>query len=208
MTDSGHSPLRSWNDTPTLEAITEFVESDQVPPEHRVAVFDNDGTLWCEKPMPIQLDFILRRMVAMAQADASLRERQPFKAAYERDFTWLGDMVTKHYQGDDGDLRQMVGALGEAFGGMNVDALRRRRGGVLRSGRTSELKRSYLGCAFQPMIELLRYLEANGFSTYIASGGDRDFMRPVAGPIYGIPAERVIGLISRSPTRRTTTAAP
>ena len=193
MTGSDHSPLRSWNDTPTLEAITEFVESDQVPPEHRVAVFDNDGTLWCEKPMPIQLDFILRRMVAMAQANASLRERQPFKAAYERDFKWLGDMVTKHYQGDDGDLRQMVGALGEAFGGMNVDAYGDDVVAFFDQAEHPTLKRSYRGCAFQPMIELLRYLEANGFSTYIASGGDRDFMRPVAGPIYGIPAERVIG---------------
>src|ERR1700750_1636230 len=122
MAASG-DPLPSWNDTATRQAITTFVESitkvespTYVAPEHRVAVFDNDGTLWCEKPMPIQLDFILRRMVAMAQADAALRERQPFKAAYERDFKWLGDMVTKHYQGDDGDLRQMVGALGEAFG--------------------------------------------------------------------------------------------
>jgi len=193
MTDSDHIPLRSWNDTPTLEAITEFVESDQVPPEHRVAVFDNDGTLWCEKPMPIQLDFILRRMVAMAQADAALRERQPFKAAYERDFKWLGDMVTKHYQGDDGDLRQMVGALGEVFGGMNVDAYGDDVVAFFDQAEHPTLNRSYRGCAFQPMIELLRYLEANGFSTYIASGGDRDFMRPVAGPIYGIPAERVIG---------------
>ena len=77
--------LESWNDTPTREVIVAFLESAarDVPPEERVAVFDNDGTLWCEKPMPIQLDFTLRRMREQAAEDSSLRERQPWKACYE-----------------------------------------------------------------------------------------------------------------------------
>ena len=80
-------PLASWNDTPTHEAIVSFAESavERLPHEERVAVFDNDGTLWCEKPIPIQLDFILRRFAELAEQDESLRGRQPWKAAYEKD---------------------------------------------------------------------------------------------------------------------------
>jgi hypothetical protein len=139
--------LALWNDTPTRRAIVDFVQAVStegspgfVAPAERVAVFDNDGTLWSEKPVPIQLDFTLFRMAELAGQDPSLAERQPYRAAVERDFRWL-----------------------------------------------------YLACGFAPMVELLRYLEANGFSTYIASGGDRDFMRPFAHRIYGIPPERVIG---------------
>ena len=73
-------------------------------PEERVAVFDNDGTLWCEKPLPIQLDFILRRLHEMAEAQPELRERQPWKSAYDRDYTWLGAVLDAHYAGDDTDL--------------------------------------------------------------------------------------------------------
>jgi hypothetical protein len=117
-------PLASWHDTPTREAIVSFAESavERLPHEERVAVFDNDGTLWCKKPIPIQLDFILRRFAELAEQDESLRALQPWKAAYE-----------------------------------------------------------------------LRYLEGAGFTTLIASGGDRDFMRPIASELYGIPPERVIG---------------
>ena len=81
-----------------------------VPVEERVAVFDNDGTLWCEKPMPIQLDFILRRLVAMAEADPELRERQPWQAAYERDYGWFGKLMAEHYAGDDTNVRTLAAA--------------------------------------------------------------------------------------------------
>src|ERR1700749_3666592 len=90
------STLASWNDGAARQAIVDFVDRvsdassrDYVPPAERVAVFDNDGTLWCEKPMPIQLGFILRRFVEMAESDPSLRDRQPWKAAWERDYAWL-----------------------------------------------------------------------------------------------------------------------
>ena len=90
MTSTEH--LGSWNDTATTQSIVEFVEarpSDAVPPEERVAVFDNDGTLWCEKPMPIELMFILQRLAAMAEEDPSLRDQQPWKAATRHDYEWL-----------------------------------------------------------------------------------------------------------------------
>ena len=103
----GRLMLDSWNDGPTKSAIVDFVGRvtaegpDFVAPEARVAVFDNDGTLWCEKPMYIQLDFLLRRFKEQAEADPALREKQPYQAAYTGDLKWLGDAVTKHYQGDD-----------------------------------------------------------------------------------------------------------
>src|SRR5687767_5965089 len=96
--------LRGWHDGPAKRAVVEFVArvrgadgSEPVPVEERIAVFDNDGTLWCEKPMPIQLDFILRRLVEMAEADPDLRTRQPWRAAYERDYGWLSAVVAEHY---------------------------------------------------------------------------------------------------------------
>ena len=92
--------LASWNDTPTKQAIVDFVAQvsngsipNYVPPEARIAAFDNDGTLWCEKPMPIQADFILRRLAAMADQDPALRERQPWRAAYEKDYAWLNGVT-------------------------------------------------------------------------------------------------------------------
>ncbi|MBV9334994.1 MAG: haloacid dehalogenase-like hydrolase [Solirubrobacterales bacterium] len=191
--------LASWNDTPTRQAIVEFVERatrenspDHVPPGERIAVFDNDGTLWCEKPMPIELGFILKRFAEMADADESLRDRQPWKAARERDFAWLGAAITKHYHGDDGDVKLLMGAILCAFGGMTVDNYAAAADDFLR-GRHPTMDRTFRACGYLPMIELLRYLEGNHFSTFIASGGDRDFMRPVTEEMYGIPSERVIG---------------
>jgi phosphoserine phosphatase len=192
--------LASWRDTPTRAAIVDHVARVTadggpgfVPQPERIAVFDNDGTLWSEKPIPIQLDFTLFRMAELAEADASLKSRQPYRAAVERDYRWLGDAMVKHYHGDDSDLTLLMEASQTAFGGMTVDAFSDEVTGWLASASHPQLGRPYLSCAYVPMIELLRYLEANGFSTYIASGGDRDFMRPFAEQLYGIPPERVIG---------------
>ena len=187
--------LASWNDTRTREAIVEFAESaaKDVPPEERVAVFDNDGTLWCEKPMPIELGFILRRLAEMAEQDGSLRERQPWQAAYDKDYAWLGEVITKHYAGDDTDVKVLMGGILQAFAGWTVDDYQTRAHTFLHEGKHPTLERAFRDCGYLPMIELLRYLEANGFMCYIASGGDRDFMRPVTDAIYGIPPERVIG---------------
>jgi phosphoserine phosphatase len=191
--------LASWNDTPAAEAIVSFVErvtregdDAYLPPDERVAVFDNDGTLWCEKPMPIELGFILKRLAEMAEADTALRERQPWKAARERDHAWLAGAITKHYHGDESDVKVLMGGILQAFGGMTVEDYTAAAEAFLH-GEHPTLDRRFHQCGYVPMIDLIRYLEANGFSAYIASGGDRDFMRPVTHEIYGIPSERVIG---------------
>src|SRR5215203_7355967 len=187
--------LSTWRDTPVREAIVAFVERvrDQVPVEERVAVFDNDGTLWCEKPMPIQLDFILRRLAAMADQDPELRTRQPWQAAYTRDYGWLGQLITSHYQGDDSELPVLAAGILQAFAGITVDDFEAQADAFLRSTQHPTLGRGYLTCAYRPMVQLLGYLEANGFANYIASGGGRDFMRPISQQVYGIPRQRVIG---------------
>jgi haloacid dehalogenase-like hydrolase len=186
--------LPSWRDTPTRRAIIDFVESiGDVSVEERVAVFDNDGTLWCEKPMPIELGFILERLAEMAEQDASLRGRQPWKAAHEKDHSWLGDVITKHYQGDDSDVKVLIGGILHSFAGWTVDDYEAGAHAFLHQAKHPTLGRAFYRCAYQPMVELLGYLEANGFTNYIASGGDRDFMRPVTTKLYGIPPERVVG---------------
>jgi phosphoglycolate phosphatase-like HAD superfamily hydrolase len=192
--------LDSWNDTATRQAIVAFVESvvsegaeTFVAPADRVAVFDNDGTLWSEKPIPIQLDFTLSRLAEQAAADSSLADKQPYKAAVERDYHWLGEAMIKHYHGDETDLGLLMTAVERAFVGMSIEQYSAEILGWFDTASHPTLKRPYLQCGFLPMVELLRYLEANGFATYVASGGDRDFMRPFAETIYGIPPERVIG---------------
>lgn len=192
--------LPSWRAGQSRRAIVRFVEMitsrddpDYVPPSERVAVFDNDGTLWCEKPMYIQLDFALRRLQRAAADDATLRERQPWKAAYEEDYQWLGEAVTHYYRGDDARIRQLLGGIMKAFEGMSVEEFDAASDEFLRSATHPTLDRPYLECVYQPMVELVHYLGANGFAIYIASGGGRDFMRPVTQEIYGVPRERVIG---------------
>lgn len=192
--------MDTWNDTGTTAAIVDFVGRvtdrdgpDYVAPEARIAVFDNDGTLWCEKPMPIQLDFTIRRMGEMAGQETELRSQQPWKAAYEKDLSWLGAAMVKHYRGDDDDLKLLMGAVTRAFGEISVEDYDNRVAEFFRTADHPTLSRPYRHCGFAPMVDLLRYLESNGFTTYIASGGDRDFMRPVAAGLYGVPPERVIG---------------
>jgi phosphoglycolate phosphatase-like HAD superfamily hydrolase len=193
MTDG--AALRSWRDTATRRAIEEFAASParKIPPAERIAVFDNDGTLWTEKPMPVQLDFILRDFAAAAEADPGKRARQPYKAAYERDHDRLGRAMVKHYRGDDSELRLLIGALSESSAGVDVETYAEQVLAFFADAEHPTLRRPYSACGFVPMIELLRYLDAYGFLTFIVSGGDRDFMRPAAERIYGIPRERVAG---------------
>jgi hypothetical protein len=193
-------PLSSWREGTAKAAILDFVgrvtregSAEYASPAERVAVFDNDGTLWCEKPMPIELGFILRRLAEMSEQDASLRERQPWKAAHDKDYAWLGGAITKHYQGDDSDVKVLISGVLQAFAGWPVERYGAAADAFLRAGRHPTLGRPFVECGYLPMIELLAYLEANGFMNYIASGGDRDFMRPITQEMYGIPPERVIG---------------
>lgn len=193
-------PLPSWRPGAAREAVVAFVERVRgaggeapVPVEQRVAVFDNDGTLWCEKPMPVQLDFMLRRLVEMVQSEPALGDQQPWKAARERDAAWLGDAVTEHYAGDDRKVEVLLAGVLTAFDGMSVEDFEQRSETFLRGAGHPTLGRSYLECTYRPMVELLAHLAANGFTSYIASGGGRDFVRPVSEELYGVPRERVIG---------------
>ena len=191
--------LASWNDGPTKSAIVDFVDRvttegpDYVAPEVRIAVFDNDGTLWCEKPMYVQLDFLLRRFKEQAEADPALQEKQPYRAAHTGDLKWLSDAVAQHSQGDDADFKVLLQAVLSAHHAITVEEHAGRVNAFFAEATHPTLARPYTATGYAPMVELLRYLDANGFTNYIVSGGGRDFMRPITGPMYGIPPERVVG---------------
>jgi hypothetical protein len=129
----------------------------------------------------------------MAEKDPSLRKQQPWQAAYEKDNAWFSDTVTKHYHGDDSQVKVLLGGVLKAFSDMTVEAFGKIAADFMHQEQNPSLGISYMEVAFKPMVELLRYLESNDFTTYIVSGGGRDFMRPVTQTLYGIPPERVVG---------------
>ncbi|TQM62868.1 HAD family hydrolase [Humibacillus xanthopallidus] len=191
--------LASWNDGPTKSAIVAFVDkvvAADVPVEERVAVFDADGTLWCEQPVPAEAGFILAKLAEMAEASPERRTRQPWKAAYEHDNAWLGKVITDHYAGDDAGAKLLLSGIGTAFADMDVENFQTQSGTFLRDTMHPTLHQPLVGLTYAPMLELLRHLEANGFSTWIVSGSGSDFMRPVAQEAFGIPTERVIASLS------------
>jgi phosphoserine phosphatase len=187
--------LGSWNDTATTKAIVDFAETAarDLPPEERVAVFDNDGTLWCEKPMPVELGFILQRLAAMAETDEALREKQPWKAAREQDYAWLGGTIEKHYAGDDSDVKVLMEGILRAYGGQTVEEFAAAASAFLDDAPHPTLGGRLRDGWYVPMVELLRFLEGHGFTCFIASGGSRDFMRVITQELYAIPPERVVG---------------
>lgn len=193
---NAEEPLPSWNNGAAKRVIVEFVErtvASAVPIEERIATFDADGTLWSEKPIPVQVDFILRRLAEMAKEDPRLRDRQPWKAAYGHDSDWLATAITEHYAGDDTKAKMLLAGVGAAFEGIAVEDLEARSGSFLRSAQHPTLGRGYLETAYVPMVELLAYLEVNGFSNHIVSGSGGDFMRAISQEVFGIPLERVVG---------------
>ncbi len=192
--------LPSWNDTSTRRAIVDFVDAvttaggpDFIDQRERIAVFDNDGTLWPEKPMVFQLAYTIERLGKLAEADPALRDQQPYKSAYENDFAWLDQAIVKHYQGDDSDLGLLMHTVPKAFEGLTIEAFQADAREFFETASHPTLNRPFASLGYLPMVELFRYLEAHDFTIYIASGGDRDFMRAIAEEIYGIPPERVIG---------------
>ena len=191
--------MNSWNDGPTKSAIVDFVGrvttegADYVVPEARIAVFDNDGTLWCEKPAYVQLDFLVRRLAEQAAGDPSLRDKQPYAAAAAGDLAWFAEAVTRHYDGDDSMLTVLAGGILSAYEGLTVEKHAEQVQAFFADARHPSLDRAYIACGYTPMVDLLRYLEAHDFTNYIVSGGGRDFMRPVTVQMYGVPPERVIG---------------
>lgn len=188
--------LIQWRDTATRSTVIDFVarvEAQGIPASERVAVFDNDGTLWTEKPMQIQMQFVFALWAKMAAADPALASQQPYKAVVDKDFGWLSAAVDKHYAGDDTDMKTLMAGTVRASAGQEVEAYTAQAKAFLGAGTHPSLGLPYARCVFAPMVELLRYLEAHGFTTYIASGGDRDFMRGAGEDLYEIPRERIIG---------------
>ena len=129
----------------------------------------------------------------MAETQPDLRLRQPWKAARERDYGWLSAIMTEHYAGNETNVRTLAAGILAAYEGISVEDFEAQADAFLRSAQHPTLGRRYLECAYGPMLELLAYLDANGFANYIASGGGRDFMRPISQEMYRIPRERVIG---------------
>jgi hypothetical protein len=183
-------PLPSWNDGTVKRAIVEFVANverqggpDYLPPAERVAVFDNDGCLWAEQPMYVQLAFALDRVKALAPQHPEWKHKQPFKAALE------GNMNALAAAGERG----LVELIMATHGGMTTEKFERIVKEWLASARHPKFNRPYTELVYQPMLELLAYLRANGFKTFIVSGGGIEFMRPWTERIYGVPAEQVVG---------------
>jgi hypothetical protein len=182
--------LPSWNDGPVKTSITEFVArittqggSDFVPVDQRIAVFDNDGTLWCEQPMYVQLAFALDRVKALAPQNPGWKTEPPFQAVL------AGDMKALAASGEKG-LMQIMAAT---HAGMTSDEFAKIVSDWLATARHPRFKRPYTELVYQPMLELLAYLRANGFKTFIVSGGGIEFMRPWTERVYGVPPEQVVG---------------
>ena len=183
-------PLPSWNDTASKVAIVSFVEKvtgqgspDFVPETERIAVFDNDGTLWVEHPMYVQLAFALDRVKTLAPQHPEWKETQPFKAVLD------GDMKSLAASGEKG----LVELIMTTHAGMTSSDFQKIVTDWLASARDPKFKRPYTELVYQPMVELLAYFRTNGFKTFIVSGGGIEFMRPWAEKVYGVPPEQVIG---------------
>ena len=182
--------LPSWNDTGSKKSIVTFVEQvtregspNFVPVAERIATFDNDGTLWIEKPMYVQLAFALDRVKAMAPEHPEWKDQEPFKSALE------GDLNAVLAGGEHALLKLVM----VSHAGMTTEAFAKVVQTWLATAKHPRFNRHYTDLVYQPMLELLTYLRANEFKTYIVSGGGIEFMRPWTEKVYGIPPEQVIG---------------
>jgi len=183
-------PMPSWAEGPAKSAIVQFVQSvtekdgkDYVPPEERIATFDNDGTLWVEYPLYTQLLFSADRVKELAPKHPEWKTKQPFKAVLE------GDMKTVGASGMKGFLEIWLAP----HSGLTASEYAEEADQWLRTTRHEKFKRPYVECVYQPQIELLDYLRAHGFKTFIVSGGGMAFMRPITEEVYGLPPWQVVG---------------
>jgi phosphoglycolate phosphatase-like HAD superfamily hydrolase len=183
-------PLPSWNDGATKRAILDFVACatnkdcpEFIPPAERIATFDNDGTLWSEQPVYFQFAFAMDRVKALAAKHPEWKEKEPFS------FVLKGDIKGLMATGEKGLLEIMM----TTHAGMTTDEFNAIVLDWMATARHPRFKRPYNELVFQPMLELLAYLRANGFKTYIVSGGGIEFMRPWTEKTYGIPPEQVVG---------------
>jgi hypothetical protein len=182
--------LPSWNEGPSKQAIVDFVAAvttagspDFVAAEDRIATFDNDGTLWTEQPMYTQLAFALDRVKAMAPLHPEWKDTQPFKAVLE------GDLKAVAAAGEKG----LIELITVTHAGTTTEEFSKIVSDWIATARHPKFNRPYTELVYQPMLELLAYLRAHGFKTYIVSGGGIEFMRPWTQGVYGVPPEQVIG---------------
>jgi hypothetical protein len=185
-----HDQLASWTDGPARKAIVEFVRAttektsaDYVPPGERIATFDNDGTLWAEQPMYVQAMFALDRVKTLAPQHPEWQTQEPFASILKGD-------IKAALAGGDKALLEVVMAT---HAGMTTDEFRQVVKDWIATAKNPVTKRPVLEMVYQPMVELLAYLRANGYKTFIVSGGGIEFMRPWAEQVYGVPPEQVIG---------------
>ncbi len=190
QTDAPGDPLASWNDGAAKQAITAFVTRvtteggpDFVPPAERIATFDNDGTLWAEQPVYFQFQFALDRVKAMAPQHPEWKTKEPFNHLL------AGDMKAFMAGGE----KSLMAVLAAAHSGMTTEEFASTVGGWLGNAKHPNTGRGYDEMVYQPMLELLAYLRANGFKTFIVSGGGVEFMRAFSESVYGIPPEQVVG---------------
>lgn len=183
-------PLPSWNDTITKKAVVTFVEkttregsADFVPPPERIAVFDNDGTLWSEQPMYFQAAFLIDRVKALAPEHPEWKENEPFASVLK------GDIAGVMASGKKG-LMELMAAT---HAGMTTDQFSKTVTDWLTTAKNPKTGKLYADMVYQPMVELLAYLRENGYKTFIVSGGGIEFMRPWTEKVYGIPPEQVVG---------------
>jgi phosphoserine phosphatase len=182
--------LPSWNEGPAKDRIVRFVEQvtnpaqrSFVPPAERIAVFDNDGTLWTEQPLYFQLAFVLDRLRELVPKHPEWRTTEPYRSALD------GDLAGLASAGERG----LVELLAVTHAGVTNDEFSRAVGSWLETARHPRFGRPYTELAYVPMQELLRYLRANGFKTFVVSGGGVEFMRTFGEQVYGIPPEQVVG---------------
>jgi len=183
-------PLPSWNDTAPKQAIVQFVEkvtkegsADLVPAPQRIATFDNDGTLWSEQPMYFQLFYVADRVKALAPKHPEWKTREPFASLLR------GDMKGVAAAGEKG----LAALLAATHAGMTTEEFERAVTKWITTAKHPKTGKLFTEMVYQPMLELLTYLRANGFKTFIVSGGGIEFMRPWAERVYGIPPEQVVG---------------
>jgi phosphoglycolate phosphatase-like HAD superfamily hydrolase len=188
-------PLPSWNETPAKAAILEFVRAatDErgpgfVPPERRIAAFDNDGTMWVEQPLYTQVVFAVDRIKELAPQHPEWRNQDPFKILLARDTLAI----------DDFSIQDFTKVIAESHAGMTVDEFREIVARWLTTARHPRFQQPYTKLVYQPMLELMRYLRANGFATYIVTGGGQEFVRVFAETTYGVPPPMVIGSAAKT----------
>ena len=182
--------LPSWNDGPAKQAIVDFVKAttdpsspNVVPPEVRIATFDQDGTLWVEHPMYSQVVYSLDRVPALVKAKPELANVEPFKTVLSGDREAMAKLTTH-------DLEKILFAT---LTGMTVGTFEAEAKKWTEEAKDGRWKRPYTELTYQPMQEVLSYLRANGFKTYIVTGGGQDFVRVYSEHVYGIPPEQVVG---------------